>query len=145
MRRKWQQTVDLYNYLIPKFDRKKPSILYYWTLGHLAGALQRLGHYPESAYRYSVIFQELPLQTKTSISAAFAFATTASGKKPFACASRMMNAQPLYLMRAARSHTYTVEDMETIYRLDPRNPQLELMLISDVQQLERIFLRTRYY
>jgi hypothetical protein len=33
--------------------------------------------------------------------------------------------------------------METIYKLEPENPQLDLLLVSDVQELEKVFLRTR--
>jgi hypothetical protein len=53
----WQMVVDLYNYLLPKYDRKKPSIVYFWTLGHLAGALQQLGKTADAAYRYSIVFR----------------------------------------------------------------------------------------
>lgn len=32
--------------------------------------------------------------------------------------------------------------MDAIYALDPQNPQLELLLVSDVQELEKIYLRS---
>ncbi|TNE58133.1 MAG: hypothetical protein EP344_10380 [Bacteroidetes bacterium] len=141
--RQWQQTVDLYNYFIPKFDRKRPSILYYWTLGHLAGALQQLGKYPEAAYRYSVIFRHCPSKR---IQAFRSFQIR--NDREWAATLKMCQSDEeratLFLLRSARSHTYTVEDMETIYRLDPGNAQLELMLVSDIQQLEKLFLRSPF-
>ncbi|MBK8965801.1 MAG: hypothetical protein IPM36_03815 [Lewinellaceae bacterium] len=138
---KWQETVDLYNYLLPKFDRKRPSILYYWTLGHLAGALQKLGKYPEAAYRYSVIFRNCPSK-RVQAFRSFKIRTNAEWEAALRLCQTDAERATLYLMRAASSRTYTVEDFEMIYRLDPGNPQLDLMLVSDVQQLERVFLRT---
>jgi hypothetical protein len=45
-------------------------------------------------------------------------------------------------MRAGGSHTWAAADMEAIYEMDPSNPQLELLLVSDVQELEKVLLRT---
>ncbi|MBL7776151.1 MAG: hypothetical protein JNK89_09125 [Saprospiraceae bacterium] len=138
----WQQTVELYNYLLPKFDRKRPSILYYWTLGHLAGALQHLGKYPEAAYRYSVIFRHCPSK-RVQAFRSFRIRNNADWEKTLRLCQSDEERATLYLLRAGTSKTFTVEDLETIYRLDPGNPQLDLLLVSDVQQLENIFLRTR--
>lgn len=64
--RSYQQVVELYNFLIPKVDRRKSSIIYFWTLGHLAGALQKLGKRPEAAYRYMQIFRNDPGKRATA-------------------------------------------------------------------------------
>jgi hypothetical protein len=137
----WQQTVDLYNYLLPKYDRPKPSIVYYWTLGHLAGALQRLGKTAEAAYRYSIIFRHC---TSKRVQAFRSFHL--QDEKDWARALRLCQNDTeratLYLLHAGTSRTYLVEDLETIYRLDPESPHLELLLAGTVQQLERVFLRT---
>ena len=138
----WQQTVDLYNYLLPKFDRKKSSILYFWTLGHLAGALQKLGKYPEAAYRYSLIFRNCPSK-RIQAFRSFRIRNNKEWDAALRYCQSDVERATLYILRAGTSRSLTVEDMETIYRLDPGNPQLELLLISDVQQLENIFLRTR--
>ncbi|MEQ1745523.1 MAG: hypothetical protein ABMA02_08860 [Saprospiraceae bacterium] len=137
----WQLTVDLYNYLLPKFDRKKPSIVYFWTLGHLAGALQQLGKTADAAYRYSLVFR----YCKSKRVQAFR-SFRLSGEAEWARALRMcqndVERATIYLLRAGTSRTYLVEDLETIYLLDPESPHLELMLVGIVQQLERVFLRT---
>lgn len=138
----WQKTVDYYNYLLPKFDRKRSSILYYWTLGHLAGALQKLGKYPEAAYRYAIIFKNCPSK-RIQAFRSFQVRNKQDWEKTLRLCQSDVERATLYILRAATSKTLTVEDMETIYRLDPGNPQLELLLVSDVQQLENIFLRTR--
>lgn len=139
--RQWQQTVDLYNYLLPKFDRKRPSIVYYWTLGHLAGALQKLGKHAEAAYRYSLIFRYCPSK-RTQAFRSFRIRNNQDWEQALRLCQSDGERATLYLMRSGTSRTFTVEDLETIYQLDPENPQINLLLVSDVQQLEKIFLRT---
>lgn len=139
--RQWQQTIDLYNYLLPKTDRKRPSIIYYWMLGHLAGALQQLGKRPEAAYRYALIFRYCPSKRAQAFRS-FQLRTDQEWDKALRLCQDDTERAALYLLRAGASRTYTVEDLEKIYALDPANPQLDLLLTGDVQQLEKIFLRT---
>lgn len=137
----WQQTVDLYNDLLPKIDRKRPSIVYYWTLGHLAGALQRLGKNAEAAYRYSIVFRHCASK-RTQAFRSFHLRNDQEWEKTLRLCQSDAERATLYLLRSGTARTYTVADMEIIYDLDPGNPQLDLLLVSDVQQLERVFLRT---
>lgn len=139
--RQWHQTVELYNYLLPKFDRKKPSIIYFWTLGHLAGALQQLGKNAEAAYRFAIIFRYCPSK-RTQAFRSFRLRTDQEWDKALLLCQDDTERAALYLMRTGTARTYTVEDMEKIYALDPGNPQLDLLLVGDVQQLEKLFLRT---
>lgn len=139
--RQWQQTVDLYNYLLPKYDRRRPSILYFWTLGHLAGALQQLGKYPEAAYRYALIFRHCPSKRRQAFRS-FRIRNDREWEKALRLCQSDAERATLYLLRAGVSRTYRVEDLEAIYELDPENPQIDLLLVGDVQQLEKIFLRT---
>jgi hypothetical protein len=138
---KWQQTVDLYNRLIPRVDRKKPSIVFYWTLGHLAGALQRLGRYPEAAYRYALIFRHC-VSKRAQAYRSFYIRNDQDWKATLALCENDEERATLYTMRAGGAHTYAVDDMRQIYELDPGNPQLELLLVGDIQELEKLYLRT---
>jgi hypothetical protein len=140
--RKWQQTVDLYNKLIPKIDRKKPSIVFFWTLGHLAGALQKLGKYPEAAYRYSLIFRYCGSK-RAQAYRSFVIRNDADWKATLRLCQSDAEKSTLHVIRAGGTHTYAVEDMQTVYNLDPTNPQLDLLLASDIQELEKIYLRTK--
>ncbi len=137
----WNYTVELYNYLMPKVDRKRYSIIYYWTLGHLAGALQQLGKYPEAAYRYSLIFKNC-LSKRTQAYRSFVIRTDKDWEATLKLCTSDAEKSTLYLMRAGGSHAFAVSDMETIQQLDEGNSQLDLLLVSDVQELEKIFLRT---
>jgi len=137
----WQYTVELYNYLMPKVDRKRYSIMYYWTLGHLAGALQRMGKYPEAAYRYSLIFRNCPSK-RTQAYRSFLIRNDKDWEQTLKMCTSDAEKSTLYLLRAGGSHTFAVQDMQMVQNLDEGNPQLDLLLISDVQELEKIYLRT---
>ena len=137
----WQYTVELYNYLMPKVDRKRYSIIYYWTLGHLAGALQRMGKYPEAAYRYSLIFRNCSSK-RTQAYRSFVIRNDKDWEQTLKLCTSDAEKSTLYLLRAGGTHTFAVQDMQMIQDLDENNPQLDLLLISDVQELEKIYLRT---
>ncbi len=141
-KRDWQYTVDLYNFLLPKIDRRKLSIVYYWTLGHLAGALQQLGKYPEAAYRYSLIFRYEPSK-RTQAFRSFVIRNDQDWNAALRLCQDDNERSTLHIMRAGNARTYVVADMQVVYDLEPTNPQLDLLLISEVQQLEKVFLRTR--
>lgn len=131
--RDWQYTVDLYNCLMPKVDRKQKSIIYYWTLGHLAGALQRLGKYPEAAYRFSCL--RFCPSKRTPAYRSFLIRNNNRQKTMQLCETDAEKST-LLVLRAGGAKTFLIDDMEQVYSLDPANPQLDLMLISEVQRLK---------
>jgi hypothetical protein len=137
----YQMTLDLYNELMPKVDRKKKSVIFYWTLGHLAGAMQKLGKYPEAAYRYSLIFRNCASKRMQAYRS-FKIRNDDDWQKALRLCQSNEERSTLYILRAGGSHTWAVADMEAIYELNPQNPQLELLLVSDVQELEKIYLRS---
>lgn len=138
----WAYTVDLYNYLLPKIDRKKKSIIYYWALGHLAGALQKLGKYPEAAYRYALVFRYCPSK-RTQAYRSFLIRNDQDWEQTLQLCQTDAERSTLLVLRAGGARTFLIEDMKAVNELDPANPQLDLMLISEVQELEKIYLRTK--
>ena len=140
--KQWQYTVDLYNYLLPKIDRRKPSIVFFWTLGHLAGALRQLGKIPEASYRYALIFQHCTSKRQQAYRS-FLIRNDADWKATLNLCQSDDEVAALYMLRAAGSPGFVLEDLEKLYDLEPGNKQLELLLVGSVQELEKVFLRTR--
>ncbi len=138
---RWQQTVDLYNRLLPQIERRRPSIVFFWTLGHLAGALQKQGKLDEAAYRYSLIFRNCASK-RTQAWRSFFIKNDAV----WAGANRLCESQAekatLLAMRAGRVRTTTLADMQAIYALEPEHPSLDLLLVGEVQLLEKSLLRS---
>ena len=139
--KQWQYTVDLYNYLLPKIDRRKPSTLFFWTLGHLAGALRQLGKIPEASYRYALVFRHCAAK-RTQAYRSFLIRNDADWKATLRLCESDDEIATLYLLRAAGSPGFVLEDLEKVYELEPTNKQLDLLLVSSVQDLEKTFLRT---
>lgn len=139
--RNWKYTEELYNYLIPRIDLKKPSIIYYWIIGHLAGAMQQQKRYAEAAYRYSLIFRNCPSK-RIQAWRSFLIRNDNDWEQTLRLCQSDAEKATLYAMRAGGSHAQAVEDLQQIYDLDPQNQQLELLLASDVQELEKVVLRT---
>lgn len=137
----WQMTLDLFDELIPKIDRKKKSIVFFWTLGHVAGAMQKLGRYAEAAYRYAIIFRFCPSKRAQALQS-FRIRNDEDWLQTLKLCKTDEERIALYIMRAGGSHIWAVADMEAIYQLNPYTPQLELLLVSDVQELEKVFLRS---
>ena len=137
----WKYTEELYNFLIPKIDLKKPSIVYYWIIGHLAGSMQQLKKYPEAAYRYSLVFRLCPSK-RMQAWRSFFIRNDRDWEQTLRLCQTDVEKATLYAMRAGSSHAQAVEDLQQIYDLDPKNQQLELLLASDIQELEKIILRT---
>lgn len=140
--RMWDYTVEVYNYLMPKIDRRQPSIIYYWTLGHLAGALRQLGKYPEAAYRYSLIFRECASKRKQAYRS-FLIRNDNDWRATLRLCQSDAEIATLHLLRAAASDDYALADLVEVYELHPEDKQLDLLLTGAVQHFESIFLRTR--
>ena len=138
---KWQQTVNLYNALMPKIDRRKPSVLYFWTLGHQAGALQKMGKYAEAAYRYALVFRHCPSKRVSAFNS-FRIRNDADWDAALRLCQNDSEKATLLILRSGVSQSYTISNLRSVYALDPAHPQLELMLLSAVHDMERVFLRT---
>jgi hypothetical protein len=139
--RDWNYTLELYNLLIPQIDLRKKSIIFFWITGHVAGAMQKLGRYPEAAYRYSLVFRHCPSK-RIQAWRSFFIRNDKEWKQTLDLCQSDAERATLYAMRAGGSHLHSVEDMQEIYDLDPANPQLDLLLVGMVQELEKIMLRT---
>jgi hypothetical protein len=138
---RWQQTVSLYRELMPRIDRRKPSIVYFWALGHQAGALRKLGQYAEAAYRYALIFKHCPSKRVSAFNS-FHIRSDADWNEAIRLCQNDSEKATLLILRSGVAQSYTVGNLRTLYALDPAHPQLELLLLSAVHDMERIFLRT---
>jgi hypothetical protein len=137
----WQQTVDLFRELMPKVEQRKPSIVAFWALGHVAGALQRLGKYGEAAYRFSTVFRFCPSK-RTQAFESFVIRDDNDWQTALRYCQNDAERATLYLMRAGKYRSTFLEDLSAAYEADPGNPQLTLMLVSQVQYFEKRLLRT---
>ena len=137
----WQQTIDLFNEVMPKIEQRKPSIIFFWTLGHVAGALQKMGRYGESAYRYSLIFHFCASKRAQAFES-FRIRNDEDWKIALNLCKDDTERSTLYLLRAGKFQSNFLEDIEAAYDADPSSPQLTLLLLNRVQYFEKRLLRT---
>lgn len=134
----YQQTLELYDYLMPKIDAD-PSILEDWILGHKAGALMGLGENVEASYLYSRIFENSPSKRETAW-LSFHIETDEQWQACLNLCRTDRERANLYVLRAYGQDSRLLEEMQHIYELDPGNPDLDILLIREIQRLEKDLL-----
>ena len=134
----YQLTLDLVDYYLPKIDHD-PSLVEYWIMGHQAGALQALGDNPKSAYLYSRVFEKCPGKRESAYRS-FRIDTDEEWQ---ACLLRCKNDHEranLYVLRGNSNNAQLITEMKNIYTYDPKHHALEMLLVRELQKLERDLL-----
>lgn len=134
----YRQTLDLYDYLMPKIDHD-PSIVEYWILGHKAGALLAMGQDVEASYLYAKVFDRCAGKRES----AYRSFKIKTDEEWAACLLRCQNDREraaLYAMRAYGDDARLIPEMENIYALDPDSEHLNVLMIREMIRLERDLL-----
>lgn len=138
-RKDYSQVLELHDYLMPKIDpvliNDLRSLVYWWIAGHKAGALLRLGDRTEAAYLYSRIFAKCPSKRES----AFRSFSVRNQQEWNAVLQRCQSDKEravLYALRANAADSRAIEDMETIYQLNPASRHLEVLLVKEIKELE---------
>ncbi len=134
----YRQTVELYEYLMPKVDND-PSLIEDWALGHYAGALLELGQEVEAAYLFSRIFDTCPSK-RASAFRSFRIRTDEQWEECLMRCEDNHERAVLHLLRAESQDARLVEEMRSIYRYEPTNENLELLLLREMKRLEKDLL-----
>lgn len=136
--KEYSYVLELHDYLMPKIEAD-PSIIYYWIEGHRAGALQSLGNYAESAYRFSRVFANCRSKRESAYRS-FKIRTDEEWQGASnLCANDGQRAM-LHVLRAQNNRAIVLEEMAAIYRLDPANKALEPLLMRELKELEEDLL-----
>lgn len=137
-KKNYAETLELYDYLIPKIDHD-PSLIEYWIEGHRAGALMGLGRNVEAAYEYAKIFQHCPSK-RTSAFRSFKINTNEEWQACLRLCQDDQERATLYALRASDPKSNVAAEMEEIYLLDKHNENLELLLVREIRKLEKDLL-----
>ncbi len=131
-------TLELCDYYLPKIDND-PSLVEYWIMGHRAGALLAKGQRPEAAYLYSRIFEMCPSKRQSAYRS-FRIETDEEWQQTLLLCRTDHERANLYVMRASANNARLIEEMENIYAYDPEHHALEMLLVREVQRLEKDLL-----
>ena len=130
--------LELYDYLMPKIEAD-PSILYDWTEAHRAGALQRLGNYAESAYLFSRVFDRCP-SLREEAYRSFRIQTDEQWRAASLLCQNDHERAMLHVLRAHNGRAVVLEEVRSIYLLEPDNRSLPLLVLRELRELERDLL-----
>ncbi|MEM6965814.1 MAG: hypothetical protein AAF573_13685 [Bacteroidota bacterium] len=120
-----------------------PSLIDYWIMGHRAGALLKLGKRVEADYLYSLIFANC-LSKRQSAFKSFSIKNNQEWDELMLMCKSDDERAVIYTIRANASDSRAVEEMQKIYELDPRNENLELLLVKEIYKLEKDLLGTSF-
>ncbi|MEO1652477.1 MAG: hypothetical protein AAFU64_02935, partial [Bacteroidota bacterium] len=127
--------LELYEELAaPLFDQSE-SIIRYWSLAHKAGALEGLGKENEAAYLFSRVFAQCPSKEVSS----FLSFKIGSEKEWQSCLALCQSPEEkinLYFMRSLDRNSNGLEEMKSVYEIDPSSEILPLMLVREINKLE---------
>ena len=141
--KQYSKCLKLYDELTAQIDKQKArwndSILPWWILGHKAGALRATGNRVEAAYLYTLIYMSSP-ERRASAFRSFLIKTDEEWKALMnRCISDTERAYALAI-RASDKKSKSLDDLQQIYTLDPRNDQLEALLVKEIDRMELHFL-----
>lgn len=139
----YPQTIELFDYLMPKNDKRVKSVIYYWILGHKAGALRKLGQNAEAAYLYAQVFLNCPGKRESAFRSFYIKTDEEWEDAMNRCANDRERAT-LYALRGSADESKALTEMERIYELDPTHEMLDLLLVREVSRLEKIFLGANF-
>jgi hypothetical protein len=136
--KKYELTLELYDYLMPKIDND-PSLIEDWIEGHRAGAMLSLGQKVEAAYIFSKIFDQCPSKRESAFRS-FRIETDKEWEACLRLCKSHHEQATLHVLRAQNKNSRLVEEMKNIYALDPKNENLEFLLVREIKKLEKDYV-----
>ncbi len=133
----------LHEDLMPKIDEvlvdELRSLMYWWILGHKAGALMALNQKAEANYLYSRIFAKCPSKRESAFRS-FSVKNREEWEAVLKLCRSDRERSVIYALRANAADSRAIYDMEVIYDLYPESPHLEVLLVKEIEELEQDLL-----
>ncbi len=134
----YEQVLRIWEELLPKIQRTQ-TIINYWALAHKAGALRAIGRRAEAAYLFAVVFRYCPSKRKQAFES-FDIKTEAEWQECLTFCKNGQERAALFAIRASYNNARALDDMYELYKLDPKNEHLDMLLIRETLRLEKIVL-----
>jgi len=116
------------------------SIIKYWALDHKAGALLKLNKRAEGLYLFSRVFAACPSRRYSSFYS-FDVATQQEWEQCLAYCKNNDEKATLYFLRAMDPSSVALEEIKSIYRLNPAAEYLNLLTVREINKLENELLK----
>ncbi|MEZ4777096.1 MAG: hypothetical protein R3D00_28225 [Bacteroidia bacterium] len=132
---KYEDCIRFHDEMVEPLKGQVKSEIYYWSLGHKAGALQAMGDSNQSAYLFSLVFDHSPTK-RVPAWLSFHIEDDAQWEAVMnLCQSKEEKANLLF-MRAIDFNSRSVDEMAAIYAIDPGSEKLDILLAREINKLE---------
>ena len=140
----YQQAVALYDQLIqplsnPPDPMVSQSKVPWWTLALKAGALQRLDKRGKSLYQFSRAFMN-DAENRNLYLQNFKLNGDADWRAALQLATTPEEQSALWFLRGAKNAALELLPLQEIYKLSPQSPLLTILLLREVNKVERQLL-----
>ncbi len=133
--RSYARAVGLYDKLVAPLTLESP--VKYWALGHKAGVIRRSGQNNAlAAYLFSVVFDKSESKRINSYYS-FKISSDAEWQKTMTMCKSNHEKATLHFLRAIQPHNLMLEEMKSIYALDPTAEYLDVLLVREINKYEQ--------
>ena len=140
---KMDDCIRFHDEMVEPLKAKVNSQIYFWSLGHKAGALKSLGKTIDAAYLFSRVFEECPAKRIPSW-LSFSIKSDQEWASCLALCQSEAEKSNLYFMRAINPVSQVIEEMQSIYAIDPQSEKLDILLAREINKLEYDFFGWEY-
>ncbi len=132
--RSYAKAISLYDKLVTPLNLESP--IKYWALGHKAGAIRRSGqNNPLAAYLFSLVFDKSESKRINSYYS-FHIGSDADWQKTMAMCQNNHEKATLHFLRAIQPNSLKLEEMKSIYALDPTADYMDVLLVREINKYE---------
>nr|WP_321452814.1 hypothetical protein [uncultured Carboxylicivirga sp.] len=117
----------------------KKSMIYYWMLDHVAGAELALGKYNQGWKHFMDVFEACPSRRYSAFYSVKIKTDEQWNELYTACNSRQKETQ--LFIRASRSGSIALEDIQSIYELNPNSAYLSTLVCREINKIESLYLQ----
>ncbi|MEZ4828074.1 MAG: hypothetical protein R3C61_17590 [Bacteroidia bacterium] len=135
---KYEDCVRFHDEMVEPLKDQVKSEIYYWSLGHKAGAMLELGKRTESAYLFSLVFDHSPTK-RVPAWLSFHIEDDSEWEAVMNLCQNKEEKANLIFMRAIDFNSRVTDEMAALYAIDPGAEKLDVLLGREINKLEYDF------
>ncbi len=117
------------------------SIIYYWTLDHIAGVQLKQGKKTEAWKNFMEVFQNSQGKRFSSYCSIKIQSDSDWNALLDACDTRKQK-ETMYFMRASQLGSVALSDIDSLYQVNPNSAYLPILICREINKIESILLQT---
>ncbi|NOT74389.1 MAG: hypothetical protein HOP08_05625 [Cyclobacteriaceae bacterium] len=108
------------------------SIIYYWAMAHYAAALKAEGRFPESQFHYAQVYRHCSSKRISTFHSLYYDDIDSA----LTLCKDPADKISLYALNNLENGSNSIQNLQSIYELDPRSPELEVLLYREIYKEE---------